>query len=319
MGGLLSVDVCEDVRNRVAKGRARANEIRANFPRDCKRIQVADSSDRTRVYDFEQLSTKNLQVIQTEELDPEVHAKICASVQERETRRLELLDHIHETMERYCWVLDLLVNGDFCALQSIANTGVKRWDLKRQDDGGVRYIGTTCPGVYVDRLIERSQREAEGLDLRSLYDMRSPENREWQELINTFTDAMSRGIRLLGGCERTLSARNTLKIDALQHSHKRIADAELGVDVALQHFLKRIFDDAEPGQKYVRPYSVKEVEAIRMQRAVRDRTEREQERAVAEKAREEGRRVRQTAEATWNMPGAQDATVRDANHQYKKS
>ena len=129
------------------------------------------------------------------------------------------------------------------------------------------------------------------------------ENREWQELINTFTDAMSRGIRLLGGCERTLSARNTLKIDALQHSHKRIADAELGVDVALQHFLKRIFDDAEPGQKYVRPYSVKEVEAIRMQRAVRDRTEREQERAVAEKAREEGRRVRQTAEANMEHAG----------------
>ena len=316
MGGLLSVDVCEDVRNRVAKGRARANEIRANFPRDCSRIQVADS-DKTRMYDFE-LSSKNLQVIQTEELAPEAHAKICASVQDRETRRLELLDHIHDTMERYCWVLDLLVNGDFCSLQSIADASVKRWDLKRQDDAGVRYTRASCPGVYVDRLIERSQREAEGQDVRLLYDMRSPENREWQELLNTFTDAMSRGIRLLGGCEKTLAAR-TLKIDVLQNSRKRIADAELGVDVALQHFLKRIFDDVKPGQVYVRPYSVKEVEAIRMQRAVRDRTEREQERAVSAKAREEGRRVRQTAEATWNMPGAQDASVRDANHQYKSS
>jgi hypothetical protein len=318
MGGLLSVDLCEDVRNRVAKGRARTNEIRANFPRDCSRIQVADCSDRTRVYDFA-LSTKNLQVIQTEELDPESHRKICASVQDRETRRLELLDHIHDTMERYCWVLDLLVNGDFCALRSIADASVKRWDLKRQDDAGVRFTSASCPGVYIDRLIERSQREAEGQDVRLLYDMRSPENRDWQELINTFTDAMSRGIRLLGGCERALSARNTLKIDVLQNSRKRVADAELGVDVALQHFLKRILDDLEPGQAYVRPYSVKEVEALRMQNAIRDRTEREQERAVSAKAREEGRRVRQTAEATWNMPGAQDASVRDANHQYKQS
>ncbi|CAL8463918.1 g3453 [Coccomyxa elongata] len=172
------------------------------------RVFVRDILDRLVV-----VNSLSKQVIQTEELDPEVHARICASVQERETRRLELLDHIHETMERYCWVLDLLVNGDFCALQSIANTSVKRWDLKRQDNGGVRYIGTTCPGVYVDRLIERLQKEAEGLDLRSLYDMRSPENREWQELINTFTDAMSRGIRLLGGCE--FRDRNTLKIDVL--------------------------------------------------------------------------------------------------------
>lgn len=326
MGAFLSSDLKQDVRKTVSTSRSRLQGIHDPVldrqDDDCD-IGI---TDKLMVNRYQNVDVKGSQIVPLIGIDSKTKREICKTIKEQQRRKEAIVGFIIDKLEEYNDIVEWLTDGRYCAFNSKIQVFPAVIDIKaashdknslyhfkilRTDENGVDYNRSTCAtkgGKFVDYFPAGTMNEPANEDQRSYYEMDVPENREWKELVDKFIAAFTGAWRNLRRSLQHLMVKQFLKSIVMDKEEIKIRRTLAELDGELQFFLEQVLI------KDRRPRSKADVYQAQLLRNKNIAKIVEQENAAEKTARQEYKKMRQTAKAIHDAPGAGPEMTYEINH-----
>ena len=325
MGAFLSSDLKQDVRKTVSTSRSRLEKIHDDMldrPDDDCNIGI---TDKLTVNRYKDVDVKGSQIMPILEIEPKTKIEICKTIKAQQRRKEKLIDFIIVKLEEYNDVVEWLTDGRYCAfntkLQVVPATvdiqssrdknSAYHFKIMRKDDAGVEFNRSSCHGKggkFVDYFPAGTMNQPASEDQKSYYELDVPENREWKELVDNFVSAFTSAWRHLRRSLDHLMVRQFLKSVVMDREEAKIRKILAELDGELQFFLEQVL------VKERRPRSKLDVYQAQLQHNKNIAKIVEQEHAAERIARKEYKKMRDTAKAIHDAPGAGSQLAYEINH-----
>ena len=313
MGAFLSTNLKEDVRKTISNSRSQLASIHDRTldseTDDCN-IGITDKHVVNRYRDVD---IKGSQIVPLVGIEAKSKREICRAIKDQQKRKETLITFILQKLEEYNDVVEWLTDGRYCAFSAVGSekNGPYKFKIIRNDEGGTYYSQTTCQakgGRFVDYFPAGTMNDPVSEDQKSYYEIDVPENREWKELVDGFISAFSTAWRHLRRSLKQLTVPQYLKTFVLDREEVKIQKTLAELDGEMQFFLVQVL------VKGKRPRSKLDVYQAKLEHNKNIAKIIEQENAAERIARKEYKRMRDTAKAIHDAPGAGPDMIYEVNH-----
>ena len=313
MGAFLSTDLREDVRKNISNSRAQLAGIHdrtLDSDNDDCDIGITDKHVVNR---YKDVDVKGSQIVPLVGIEAKSKREICRAIKEQQRRKEDLINLILQKLEEYNDIVQWLTDGRYCAFNAVRteSNGPYKFRISRGDDSGTTYNRTSCQakgGRFVDYFPAGTMNDPVSEDQNSYYEIDVPENRAWKELVDGFISAFSTAWRHLRRSLKQLTVPQYLKTFVLDREEIKIHKALAELDGELQNFLMQVLVKGKRPRSKLDVYQAKLEHNKNIARII------EQEDAAERIARKEYKKMRSTARAIHDAPGAGPELVYEVNH-----